>query len=487
MIGIVSYGGCVPRYRLNRMMVFMAMGWFNPVTMAAAGGEKAVANFDEDSITMAVSAAIDCLAAPAISRESIDGLYLASTTLPYSERLNAAIAASALDLNENCRTADFSSSLRASTSALLGAIDAIKSGANSNMLVAAADSRLGKMGSLQEMFFGDAGAALCVGSHDVIAEFKGSVSISADFPDHIRECGARFDRNWEERWMRDEGYSKLIPKALKKLAEKFSFDPQDVAKVIYPCHFGREHRAIGKRLGLERGQVQSMLMDEVGDSGSAHPLLMLIAALEQAKPGDKLVVVGYGNGADALLFQCTDAIADFKGPLGVSGCLQLKEDLNSYQKYTVFRNIVPMELGIRGETQAPTPLSVLWRERRQVMGLVGTKCQACGWAQYPSQRICVNPECGAIDQMEPYRFSDKPGTIFTYTGDMLAFSFDPPAVYGIVDFEGGGRTQMDFTDCLLEKIKVGQQVKMSFRRKYYDQQRGIHGYFWKAVPVAELG
>jgi uncharacterized OB-fold protein len=85
--------------------------------------------------------------------------------------------------------------------------------------------------------------------------------------------------------------------------------------------------------------------------------------------------------------------------------------------------------------------------------------------------------------MEPYRFSDKEGHLFTYTGDNLAFTYNPPAIYGMVDFEGGGRSWFDLTDCDLDALKVGIPVGMSFRRKYIDEKRGNYGYFWKAVPV----
>jgi len=85
--------------------------------------------------------------------------------------------------------------------------------------------------------------------------------------------------------------------------------------------------------------------------------------------------------------------------------------------------------------------------------------------------------------MAPYRFSDKLGTLFTYTGDNLAFSLDPPAIYGIVDFEGGGRFWFDLTDVDLEEVAVNMPVEMSFRKKYVDETSGIHGYFWKATSV----
>jgi hydroxymethylglutaryl-CoA synthase len=85
--------------------------------------------------------------------------------------------------------------------------------------------------------------------------------------------------------------------------------------------------------------------------------------------------------------------------------------------------------------------------------------------------------------MEAYRFSDKKGALTSYTGDNLAFSWDPPQIYGLVDFPEGGRIFIDLTDCELETLTVGMPVSMSFRRKYQDPQRGFYGYYWKAVPV----
>ena len=80
MIGITSYGGYIPRLRLNRMSVFQNMGWFAPAIIMVAQGERSFCNWDEDSVTMAVAAAKDCLAGA--KKESVDGLYLCSTT-PY--------------------------------------------------------------------------------------------------------------------------------------------------------------------------------------------------------------------------------------------------------------------------------------------------------------------------------------------------------------------------------------------------------------------
>src|SRR5208337_582486 len=99
MVGITAYGGYIPRYRLSRMLIIQNMAWYFPVIMAVAGGEKAIANWDEDALSMAVAAAYDCMAGK--DRKKLDGIYLASTTLPFADRLNAGIVAAALNAQEN--------------------------------------------------------------------------------------------------------------------------------------------------------------------------------------------------------------------------------------------------------------------------------------------------------------------------------------------------------------------------------------------------
>jgi len=98
--------------------------------------------------------------------------------------------------------------------------------------------------------------------------------------------------------------------------------------------------------------------------------------------------------------------------------------------------------------------------------------------------ICVKPDCNHLHSQDDYEFSDLPARIKTFTGDLLAVSVDPPAIYGMIQFEGGGRFMADFTDCELTGLKVGMPVRMSFRKKYSDPERGFAGYFWKAVPQA---
>ncbi|MFH1150414.1 MAG: zinc ribbon domain-containing protein [Actinomycetota bacterium] len=483
MVGIRSYGGYVPRYRMNRMVVFGSMGWLNPANIMNAQGEKAVANFDEDAVTMASAAATDCIAG--FDRESIGGVYFASTTASYKERLCANLISGSLATSEAVRTADFANGLKAGTTALIAALDAVAAGSANNVVVGAGDCRLGKMGSVQELMFGDGAAAMLVGDTDVIAEFKGAYSTGHDFVDHMRGAESKYDRQWEERWIRDIGFGQFLPEAITGLCEKLGMAPTDFTKVIYPCYYGGARKAINKKIGFEGEVVQDNMQAIIGDAGTAQSLMMLAKALEDAAPGDKLLVLSYGSGCDALAFEVTDAIKDLPKRRGISGCLARRAELDSYTKYMVWRRMCDPEMGLRGEEQKWTRWSLHWRWHKAMLGLIGSRCLACGTQQYPPQRVCVNPDCGAIDQMEPVIVSDKGGKVASFTSDMLAASTNPPAMYGSVNINGGGRYVFDFTDCTIDELAVGREVEFSFRIKMHDAVRDITNYFWKAVPVAE--
>ena len=478
MVGIKSYGAHIPRFRLDRNIMQLALLFlgFGPLR-----GEKAVANWDEDSITMAVAAAKDCLVGE--NSDKVDGMYFATTSQTYALRQNAGIVAAALDLSPNSRTADFTDSTKSGTAAFLAAADAIAAGSLNDCLVAAADCRPCKIGSNGDYTYGDGGASFLLGKDNVIATIDGSFSTTHDFVDRRRLEGERLEHMWEERFIRDAGYMKFIPEAVMGLTKKYNLNIKDFKKVIYACAFTGAHAALAKPLGLAPEQVQDPLLTTVGDTGVAQVLMMLVAALEEAKPGDKIMVVSFGQGCDAFFLTVTDNITKVKNKKAVKRNLANKVALGSYDKYLAFRKLMPAEIGIRGEETIFTSYSIIARDNREIYGMVGTKCKKCGTPAWPVQRVCPNPDCGAIDQIEAYRFSDKPGHIFTYTSDFLAPSIDPPASYGFVDFDGGGRCAVDFTDCDPNALKVGMPVELSFRIKFADEKRASVNYGWKAMPV----
>ena len=174
---------------------------------------------------------------------------------------------------------------------------------------------------------------MLLGKENVIAEFLGSYSTSVDFIDHYRGQGAGFDYNWEERWIRDEGYLKIYPQAISAFLNKVGVKPDEITKYIYPCIIPRAHGLIGKQLGLKPEQVGGNLFDACGECGTAHPLAMLANELHQANPGDKLLVAGYGQGVDLMLFQVTENIKNIPERMGIAGSLAHKKVETTYTKF----------------------------------------------------------------------------------------------------------------------------------------------------------
>jgi 3-hydroxy-3-methylglutaryl CoA synthase len=449
-------------------------------------GERAVAYYDEDSLTMAVEAALDCVTG--WDSRSVDGLFFATTTSPYKEKQCSATIAMPLDLRRDIRTADLNTSLRAGTTALALAVDIIKAGSANSILVLAADERVGAPAGMLEQQIGDGAAALLVGNKNVIAEIQDSYSISDELAGTWRSDGDTFVRSWEDRMVLDEGYSKLLPEVMSGLMKKRGLSPKDFSKVVFdPPGDPRRHARVAAELGFGAAQVQDpfSLFMNVGLTGCAMAPMMLVAALEEAKPGDKILFAGSGNGADAFVLQVTDAIQKLAERRGLKRHLESKTVMANYIDYLRWRNLVPQEASSRPEKQH-IRLSAIWRERKQLLGLWGVKCRRCGTPQYDNGAATTGPiricaVCQAQGDFDDYNFARRKATVFSFTQDNLAAVVDPPASVVLVEFEGGGRAFFDLTDRDPAKVEIGMPVEMTFRKVHFD--RGISNYFWKARQV----
>jgi len=150
-----------------------------------------------------------------------------------------------------------------------------------------------------------------------------------------------------------------------------------------------------------------------------------------------------------------------------------KKPLNNYEKFLKFQNILPVE--------PLTPYSswaLLWKEKKQNIGLYGTRCKKCGLYSYPRRRVCLR--CNSKDEFEDVKLSRK-GRIYTFAKDYLFPSLDPPTVMAVADMDGGGRFYGQMTDCDVNLIKIGMPVELTLRR-FHEGEGFIH-YFWKLRPL----
>ena len=477
MRGITAFGAYIPKLRLSRKAVVDANGWFNPALKGLARGERAICYWDEDSLTMATEAARDCLGDR--DRASIGSITLASTTLPFKDRQNAVVLAEALDLNDEVASMDVASSLRCGTGALLGALENSNSGAET--LLVTAEHRQARAASPQELQYGDAAAAFVIGGGDVVAELVGKHQLAMDFVDHYRGEAERFDYYWEERWARDEGVLKIVPKAISEILSGTGTSAAEVDHFVLPMAVGTARR-VCRLTGIAEDALSDTLSEVVGDSGAAHPLLMLANCLHTAGAGETILVVGYGQGCDAVLLRTTDALTDYPRSKGVPGFLERRREETNYNRYLAFNGLIQQEKGIRSELDKQTPVSALYRNRDTVLGFVGGRCEACGTVQFPKSKACVNPNCGKFHTQSPYPLSDAGAKVQSWTADNLTYSPDPPHHFGMIVFEHGGRLMMDFTDVDAGTVEVDMPMRMMFRVKDYDERRGFRRYFWKAAP-----
>lgn len=480
MVGIIAYGAYVPYLRLDRANLVAMHAWFAPSLKAHASGERAAANWDEDSLTMAVEASRDCLGGR--DRKAVASLIFASTTAPFADRQNAGIVKEALVLSDDIGSLDVGGSQRAGTSALIQALNSAKA-SGVDVLAVASEHRKARPASEAELVNADAAAALLLGSDNVIARFIGSHSVTVDFVDHFRASGATYDYGWESRWIRDEGFSKLIGGALATALQKHAISPEAVDRLIIPVAVRGVPQAIAKRAGIRAEAVCDTLSNDIGHSGAAHALLMLAAVLEEARPGERIAVVGFGQGCDILFFEVTDLIDGARPAMGVSGWRDRKASETNYLRFLSFTGSLLLDRGMRAEADQKQPLTSLYRNRKAVLGLIGGRCMRTGTVQFPRTDISVG-EDHLVGTQEDYPLAERTARIMTYTADSLTYSPSPPSYYGAIEFEGGGRLTAEFTDVSSPKaIAVGRPVRMVFRIKSVDEPRDFTKYFWKAVPI----
>jgi len=465
-VGITRYGVYIPATRLPLAMIHGGKA-------KEGGPEKAVAGFDEDSITMAVTAAADCL--QGVDRRTIDGVYFASTTSPFREKQAAAFVAKALDLRADINTVDFGGTLRAAASALVAAINAVQADPAKQILVIASDSRLAAPRSPIESNFGDAAVAFLIGSKNILAGVENSYAIADEIYDTWRSETDKFVRSWEDRFVVTHGYQDNLVNACKGLLEKLNRSVKDYKKGVIYGPDARSLLAAAKAIGFSSDKVQDALFGKVGNCGAAFAPLLLVATLEQAQAGDKLLLAFYGDGAEVLSLVVQPH--SFKSHHSIAWYLQRGKALRSYDSYLKSRHLEASEFDRRGGDGVPA--TVHFRERDSDISFLAQKCTKCGTMHFPACRVCYG--CYAKDQFENVRLSDKTGKVLSYSFDHFFPTPEPPLIVGMCEVENGARVYMQMTDATQDMLRCDLPVEFVFRKIHDVGHRP--NYFWKSRPL----
>jgi len=454
--GIVGAGAYLPHRRLDRSAIAAVAG------TGGGKGTRTVAGYDEDTTTMGVEAA--CAALRPLAQATPDTVWFSTVAPAYVDKTNATAIHAALRLDRAAAAFDANGSVRSAAAALFAAAHG-----RGTQLVVSADLRSGLAGGPDEAAFGDAAAALVVGDGDgdpVLAELVGAGRATEEFLDRWRAPGDTRSKMWEERFG-ETRYLPLGEAAWDDAMKSAGLTTDQVDHVAIAGTHGRAVAALAKRLGIGDRQVGTELAASVGNAGSAQPALLLTAALEQASPGQVIALVVLSDGADAIVFRTTDALAAWAPARPLRDQVGAGAPID-YGTYLRWRGVLPVEPPRRPEPARPSA-SAAARSSDWKFGFVGSS------ADDGTAEVHLPPQPGDATAVP---MADAIGTITTFTVDRLAYSPSPPVVFAVVDFDGGGRLPVELTDVDVDQVRIGARVELTFRKLF--SADGIHNYFWKA-------
>ena len=474
MPGILAYGAYIPAWRISRDEIARSIG------TASMGGERAVAAWDEDSLTMGVEAGLDCLAG--VDPREVDGLYFATVSSPFREKQAAALMASALDLRKDVYTSDFAGSLRAGTLAVKAAVDAVQAGSMKRVLVIAADARRAEPRSDFEQTYGDGAAALLIGAKEAsIAEIEDFATVVDALPGPWRRERDSHPKVFDVRLDTRYGVLKDIPQAVGNLMKKQSLQAKDISRFALYAPEARSHAGLAGPLKADaKTQIQDLLFKSIGVTGTAHCLLLLVAALEQSKANERIVCASYGEGSDAILVRTTDKLESAKAKHTGTRYIASRKTLPSYGRFLTFKR----EIEVGWPEWERSSVVRYWRDESWLLPLYGMKCKSCGALQYPVSKVCA--VCGVRDNHDRVKLSRK-GKVFTFTHDSLLGPGNLPAdgvsatTRVLVELEDGCRIWLEMTDHDIDAVNVDTPVELTFRLLH--QKSDFLFYGWRARPV----
>jgi len=314
VIGIVSYGTYIPRYRIRVDEIARIWGE-NPDTIKNGLGilQKSVADLDEDTATIAVEAAREALFRAKIKACEIGAVYVGSESHPYAVKPTATIVGEALGIGNEYFAADLEFACKAGTSAIQICMGLVKAGMIKYGLAIGADTSQSRPGDALEYSASAGGAAYVIGKDDVIAEIEGTYSFTSDTPDFWRREGQPYPSHGG-RFTGVPAYFRHIVSAAKGLMEKLGLKASDFKYAVFHQPNSKFPTRVAKMLGFSIDQIkQGLLVSYIGNTYSGSSLLGLAAVLDEAKPGDRILLVSFGSGAgsDAFSIVVTDAIEQF--------------------------------------------------------------------------------------------------------------------------------------------------------------------------------
>jgi hydroxymethylglutaryl-CoA synthase len=311
MVGIITYGVYIPRYRIKVEEIACIWG-ANPVDISGGLGvlEKSVPDVDEDTITISVEAARNALLRRDLVMDDLGAIYVGSESHPYAVKPTACTVGEAIGATPRMTAADYEFACKAGTAGVQTCMGLVKSGMIRYGMAIGADVAQGAPGDALEYTAAAGGAAFVIGNEDPIAHLTHTCSFTTDTPDFWRREGQAFPRHGG-RFTGDPGYFKHVQGAARMLFEDMGTVPQDYDYAVFHQPNAKFPLRVAGLLGFSREQIlQGLVVPKLGNTYSGSSLIGLASVLDVAGPGERIFVTSFGSGAgsDAFDIEVTDAI-----------------------------------------------------------------------------------------------------------------------------------------------------------------------------------
>ncbi len=309
-VGIIGYGAYVPRYRLPASEISRI--WHGGLSLEPIQ-EKSVPGIDEDVITMSVEASRNAIARAGVQPNQIRAVWVGSESHPYAVKPTSTIVAEALGIVPYTQAADFEFACKAGSEAMVAAMAMVGSGMGDYGLAIGMDTAQAKPGDALEYTAAAGGAAYLIGpGEESLAEIEGALSYVTDTPDFWRRENQKYPEHGG-RFTGQPAYFKHIKNAVEGLLDELGKTPGDYAAVIFHQPNTKFPRRAARELGFTPAQLEKgLLAPRIGNTYAGSSLIGLTAVLDQAQPGEWILMASFGSGAgsDAISMQVTEKILD---------------------------------------------------------------------------------------------------------------------------------------------------------------------------------
>jgi hydroxymethylglutaryl-CoA synthase len=315
MVGIVGYGAYIPRQRIK--LEEIAAVWGADAVAYKRGlmlYEKSVPAPDQDTITMSVEAARWALARAGVDPKGIGAVYIGSESHPYAVKPSGTVVAEAIGATPDCHCADFEFACKAGSEAMFVGLSLVKAGEMDYMLAVGGDTSQGAPGDALEYSASAGSAAFIMGRENLLAECLHTYSFMTDTPDFWRREYEFYPRHGG-RFTGEPAYFKHVLSGSREIMSRAGMKPKDFRYAVFHQPNGKFPMTAGKKLGFKEEQLTTGLLTPwMGNTYSGSSPMGLTAILDEAKPGDLILMCSYGSGAgsDAFIWKATERLVEVR-------------------------------------------------------------------------------------------------------------------------------------------------------------------------------